>query len=112
MNHRSGADGRNCASGIGVRTVQNQLAASQIALVATFLPAFLLSGFLFAIEQMPTPIQMITRVIPARYYVSTLKKIFLKGTPSSMLYADMIPLAIFATLMAFLATRVFHKRLA
>src|SRR5436853_4420294 len=91
---------------------KNQLAASQIALVATFLPAFLLSGFLFAIEQMPTPIQMITRVIPARYYVSTLKKIFLKGTPSSMLYADMIPLAIFATLMAFLATRVFHKRLA
>ena len=91
---------------------KNQLAASQIALIATFLPAFLLSGFLFAIEQMPKAIQIITRVIPARYYVSALKKIFLKGTPAGMLYADMIPLAIFAVLMAILATHVFHKRLA
>jgi ABC-2 type transport system permease protein len=91
---------------------KNQLAASQIALIATFLPAFLLSGFLFAIEQMPVVIQIVTRLIPARYYVSALKMIFLKGTPASMLYAEMVPLAIFAVLMALLATRVFHKRLA
>jgi ABC-2 type transport system permease protein len=91
---------------------KNQLAASQVALIATFLPAFLLSGFLFAIEQMPRVIQIITRIIPARYYVAALKKIFLKGTPAGMLYGDMIPLALFAVLMAFLATRVFHKRLA
>jgi ABC-2 type transport system permease protein len=90
---------------------KNQFAASQIALLVTFLPAFLLSGFLFAIEQMPLPLQWITRVLPARYYVSVLKKIFLKGTPTSMLYADLIPLAIFAFLLAFAATRAFHKRL-
>ena len=90
---------------------KRQFAASQIALLITFLPAFLLSGFLFSIEQMPIALQWITRIIPARYYVSVLKKIFLKGTPASMLYADLIPLALFALVLAVLATRAFHKRL-
>jgi ABC-2 type transport system permease protein len=90
---------------------KNQLAASQIALLATFLPAFLLSGFLYAIEQMPAVLQVITRVIPARYYVSVLKKIFLKGTPATLLYGDLLPLAIFALILAAVATRAFHKRL-
>jgi ABC-2 type transport system permease protein len=90
---------------------KNQLAASQIALVATFLPAFLLSGFLFAIEQMPQFVQLVTRILPARYYVSSLKMIFLKGTPIGMLYAQLVPLAVFAVVLAALATRAFHKRL-
>ena len=90
---------------------KNQLAASQVALLTTFLPAFLLSGFLYAIEQMPTVLQWITRILPARYYVSTLKKIFLKGTPTTLLYADLVPLAIFTVALALLATRSFHKRL-
>jgi ABC-2 type transport system permease protein len=90
---------------------KNQFAASQIALLITFLPAFLLSGFLFSIEQMPVPLQWITRILPARYYVSVLKKIFLKGTPAHLLYADLIPLAIFAFVLALVATRSFHKRL-
>jgi len=91
---------------------KNQLAASQIALLATFLPAFLLSGFLYAIEQMPIVLQWITRILPARYYVSVLKKIFLKGTPTTLLYADLVPLAIFAFVLALVATHSFHKRLA
>ena len=91
---------------------KSQFAASQIALLITFLPAFLLSGFLFAIEQMPTVLQWLTRILPARYYVSVLKKIFLKGTPAALLYADLVPLAIFAIVFALLATRAFHKRLA
>src|SRR5581483_4821880 len=91
---------------------KNQLAASQIALIVTFLPAFLLSGFLYAIEQMPVILQWITRVLPARYYVAVLKKIFLKGTTASLLYSDLVPLALFALVLALLATRVFHKRLA
>ena len=90
---------------------KNQFAACQIALLITFLPAFLLSGFLFSIEQMPVALQWITRVFPARYYVSVLKKIFLKGTPASMLYAELIPLAIFTFVLGFAATRSFHKRL-
>jgi ABC-2 type transport system permease protein len=90
---------------------KNQFAACQIALLVTFLPAFLLTGFLFSIEQMPIALQWITSVVPARYYVSLLNKIFLKGTPTAMLYADLIPLAVFALVLALLATRSFHKRL-
>jgi ABC-2 type transport system permease protein len=90
---------------------KNQFAASQIALLITFLPAFLLSGFLFSIEQMPIVLQWITRILPARYYVSVLKKIFLKGTPANMLYADLIPLVVFTLVLATVATRSFHKRL-
>ncbi len=90
---------------------KNQLAASQIALLTTFLPAFLLSGFLYAIEQMPVVLQWVTRILPARYYVSLLKGIFLKGSPTAVLYADLIPLAIFTIILAVLATRSFHKRL-
>src|SRR6266536_2249432 len=90
---------------------KNQLAASQIALLTTFLPAFLLSGFLYAIEQMPVVLQWVTRFLPARYYVSLLKGIFLKGSPTAVLYADLIPLAIFTIILAVLATRSFHKRL-
>jgi ABC-2 type transport system permease protein len=90
---------------------KSQLAASQVALIITFLPAFLLSGFLFAIEQMPQALQWITRIFPARYYVSILKEIFLKGTPAAMLRADLLPLAGFTVLLALVATRSFHKRL-
>jgi ABC-2 type transport system permease protein len=90
---------------------KNQFAASQIALLITFLPAFLLSGFLFSIEQMPIALQWITRILPARYYVSVLKKIFLKGTPAALLYADLIPLVVFAFVLTLVATRSFHKRL-
>jgi ABC-2 type transport system permease protein len=90
---------------------KSQFAASQIALLITFLPAFLLSGFLFSIEQMPIALQWITRILPARYYVSALKEIFLKGTPARMLSAELIPLAVFAFVLAVVATRSFHKRL-
>jgi len=90
---------------------KSQFAASQIALIITFLPAFLLSGFLFSIEQMPIVLQWITRILPARYYVSVLKNIFLKGTPAAMLYADLIPLVVFTLVLALVATRGFHKRL-
>jgi ABC-2 type transport system permease protein len=90
---------------------KNQFAASQIALLTTFLPAFLLSGFLYSIEQMPVVLQWITRVLPARYYVSVLKKIFLKGSPTALLYADLVPLTIFTLVLGLLATHSFHKRL-
>jgi len=90
---------------------KSQLAASQVALIITFLPAFLLSGFLFSIEQMPIALQWITRIFPARYYVSILKKIFLKGTTAANLGSDLWPLVAFAILLALIATRSFHKRL-
>ena len=60
---------------------------------------------------MPVVLQWITRILPARYYVSVLKKIFLKGTPTALLYTDLAPLAMFTLVLAVLATRAFHKRL-
>jgi ABC-2 type transport system permease protein len=60
---------------------------------------------------MPIAMQLITRVLPARYYVSVLKQIFLKGTPTAMLAGDLIPLCVFAFVLTLLATTSFHKRL-
>lgn len=90
---------------------RSQLAASQAALVSTFLPAFLLSGFLFSIEQMPRFIQVVSHLIPARYYVAALKNIFLKGSGLEQLTSQMAPLAIFAVVLALVATRAFKKQL-
>jgi len=88
-----------------------QLAASQTALVTAFLPAFLLSGFIYPIDQMPLILQAFTHIIPARYYVSILKSVFLKGTPIGLIGADLMGLAIFAAVVGTLATRAFHKTL-
>ncbi|MBI1912300.1 MAG: ABC transporter permease [Deltaproteobacteria bacterium] len=91
---------------------KSQLVASQVAMVATFLPAFLLSGFLFAIANMPPPLRMITRIIPARYFVNILKGIFLKGSPARLLIGEAIFLIIFALAVFLLANRKFKKRIA
>ena len=90
---------------------KSQLAASQMALLATFLPAFLLSGFIFPIDQMPVVVQWITRVLPARYYVSILRNVFLKGTAVQVMAGQLIALAVISLLLIALSTRVFHKRL-
>jgi ABC-2 type transport system permease protein len=90
---------------------KSQLAASQLALISTFLPAFLLSGFLFAIDQMPTVIRGITHVIPARYYVTLLKDLFLKGSPLALLRGEMLALLVFALIVGTVATGAFKKRL-
>jgi ABC-2 type transport system permease protein len=90
---------------------KSQLAASQIALTATFLPAFLLSGFLFSIDQMPAPIRAVTRVIPARYFVSILKSVFLKGSSLALLEGELLALALFAAALTLIATHSFKKKL-
>ena len=74
----------------------NQLLASQMSLVSTFLPAFLLSGFVFAIENMPVALQYITMIVPARYYVALAKLIFLKGVSPLVVWTEV------ATLLAIL----------
>ncbi len=92
-------------------TGKSQLAASQMALLATFLPAFLLSGFIFPIDQMPVVVQWITRILPARYYVFILRNVFLKGTPISAMTGQLFALAVLAVVLITLSTRAFHKRL-
>jgi len=90
---------------------KSQLTASQIALLATFLPAFLLSGFIFPIDQMPLIVRWITRLLPARYYVSILRNVFLKGAPVEMMAGQLAALAVIALVVTALSTRTFHKRL-
>jgi ABC-2 type transport system permease protein len=92
-------------------TSKSQLGASQMALLVTLLPTFLLSGFIFPIDQMPVVVQWITRILPARYYVSILRNVFLKGTPVRLLAGDILALGIIATLLIIRATRAFQKRL-
>jgi len=90
---------------------KSQLAASQAALIATFLPAFLLSGFIYPIDQMPTVIQLITHIIPARYFMTITRDVFLKGTSIPLLLDDLIALAVFAVVLTVIATRSFKKKL-
>ncbi len=90
---------------------KTQLAASQFALLTTFLPAFLLSGFAFPIDQMPAAVRMVTRVFPARYYVTTLKSIFLKGTGAAALAVPLAAMLIFAAIVGGAAVRAFRKTL-
>jgi ABC-2 type transport system permease protein len=90
---------------------KSQLAASQAALIATFLPAFLLSGFIYPIDQMPVVIQVITHIIPARYFMTITRDVFLKGTSIPLFLDDLIALAVFALLLTVLATRAFQKKL-
>jgi len=83
-----------------------------MALLATFLPTFLLSGFIFPIDQMPVVVQWVTAVLPARYYVSILRNVFLKGSEIGLLAPDIAALAAIAAVLVILATRSFRKRLA
>jgi len=91
---------------------KSQLVASQISMVATFLPAFLLSGFMYAISNMPAALQTVTYIIPARYFVSILKGIFLKGSSLKLLTFETFLLMLFGVTVFAIANRKFKKRIA
>lgn len=90
---------------------RNQLLASQLAMVLTFLPSFLLSGFLYAIANMPKVIQIITYSIPAKYFITILKGIYLKGIGLEILAFEAGLLTIFGAAMVILANVKFKKKL-
>lgn len=90
--------------------MKNQFLASQIALLATFMPSFLLSGFAFSISNMPVVIQAITHIVPARYFVTILKGIYLKGVGLEVLWSQAALLIIFSFITVQLATMKFKKR--
>ena len=99
--------------GIFVSAVSpTQLQAYQIGILTSFLPAFLLSGFVYAIETMPTIIQVITRVVPARYYVTILKGVFLKGVGIGVLWRDLGFLLLYGTIVFLLAVRRLNRKMA
>ncbi len=93
-------------------TVKSQFVASQIALLVTFLPAVMLSGFLFDLRSMPALVRVITYILPARYYVALLQTIFLAGDIWAVILPDAAVLAGMAILFFFLTRRVTQKKLA
>ncbi len=95
---------------VSIKT-KSQILASQAAMVVTFLPAFLLSGFVFDIANMPGWLQAITHVVPARYFVTILKGIFLKGVGLRVLGMEVLFLALFSLVVMTAAHRAFRKSL-
>ncbi|MGD2125787.1 MAG: ABC transporter permease [Desulfobacteraceae bacterium] len=90
---------------------KSQLQAGQLAVISAFLPSFLLSGFIYPIENMPLVLQVITIVVPARYFVEILKGLFLQGVGYSVLWPQVVALLIYAVLVLNLARKRFTKRL-
>jgi len=92
--------------------IKSQFVASQIALLVTFLPAVMLSGFLFDLHSMPAVVRVITYALPARYYVTLLQTIFLAGDIWTVILPNAAVLAGMAVLFLILTRRVTQKKLA
>lgn len=90
---------------------KNQLVANQLAIIVTFLPAFLLSGFIYPISNMPVVLQGMTHVIPARYFVAMLKGIYLKGIGLEVLGLEAALLALLGAVVILLGNRKFKKKI-
>jgi ABC-2 type transport system permease protein len=91
---------------------RNQLAAYQMGTLTSFLPAFLLSGFIYPLSNMPWIIRVISFIIPARYFIDMTKGIFLKGTGLRLLWFDLLLLIVYAVGISFLAVRKLRQKIA
>jgi ABC-2 type transport system permease protein len=91
---------------------RTQLLAYQMGMVSSFLPAFLLSGFIYSIDNMPRVIQIITRIVPARYFITIAKGIFLKGVGIQILWMELLFLLVYAGVVFLVATRKVGQKLA
>jgi ABC-2 type transport system permease protein len=103
------------ALGLGMfisAALKSQVLATQAAILATYMPALLLSGFMFAIANMPFGLRMITYVIPARYFISVTRGIFLKDVGLTVLWGQALAMLLFAVVGLGLATRNFRKEIA
>jgi ABC-2 type transport system permease protein len=102
------------ALGIGLLIsswVKNQLVASQLTMLVTFMPAFMLSGFLFDLRSVPLAVQLITYLLPARYYVALLQSVFLAGDVWSVIVPNTLVLAAMAAALGLSSRAVMTKRL-
>jgi ABC-2 type transport system permease protein len=91
---------------------KSQLVAVQFALMVAYMPVAMLSGFMFPIENMPWWLQWISRVVPGRYYLTTLRGVLLKGNGLVVLAKDTTTLAVFAASLLAIAVWRFRRRLA
>lgn len=101
------------ALGLGIlisAVAKQQLLASQVAFVLTFLPAFLLSGFMTDISNMPLPLQFVSRLVPARYFVTILRGLYLKGVGPGVLAREGLLLVAFAVAVLFFSVRAMKKK--
>ena len=90
---------------------KTQRVAMVLSILTSMLPTFLLSGFIFPIENMPKVIQLVTYLVPARYFLEILRGIFLKGVGLRVLWIDVIWLLIFCLVMIFVSAAKFQKKL-
>jgi ABC-2 type transport system permease protein len=90
---------------------KNQFVAGQIAILFTFLPAFILSGFIFDIHSLPQFIQAITHIIPASYFVTILQSVFLAGDIPGVIVPNSVALALFSVFLFALIRRISRKRI-
>ncbi|MDR3629656.1 MAG: ABC transporter permease [Desulfocapsaceae bacterium] len=91
--------------------MKSQTLANQAAIMAGFLPTLLLSGFVFAIENMPLPLQIFTYIVPGRYFIAILRGIYLKGIGLEILWTDALFLLAYALIMITIANRKFRFKL-
>jgi len=90
---------------------KNQFVAAQVAIIATFLPAFILSGFIFDLHSMPEAIRAVTYLIPARYLVSILQTVFLAGDVWPVILPNLFALLVMATVFLALVRHKSRKQL-
>ena len=89
---------------------RHQMVASQVAAISTFLPALLLSGFIFPIENMPVALQALTAILPPQYFVRPLRAILLRGNGISVIWPDLLALFGFFVIFVLLAVARFERR--
>jgi ABC-2 type transport system permease protein len=102
------------ALGLGIfisAGARSQLLATQVSMLATFLPALLLSGFMFDIANMPRVLQAISLVVPARYFIVATRGIFLKGVGPPVLWVQGLAMIVFGAVGLALAVRAFRKEI-
>jgi len=92
-------------------TSSNQMLASQVAILTTFLPAFILSGFMFSLVNSPKVVRVLSYLVPARYFVSIIRGIYLKGVGLRELWPDAVFLALFGAVMFVIANLRLRKKL-
>jgi ABC-2 type transport system permease protein len=91
---------------------RHQLVATQAGALSALLPSMLLSGMVFPLENMPVPLQLLSRIVPARYFVHALRGVLLKGNGLDVLWPDLAAMLVFAVVVVGLATARFQRRLA
>ncbi len=91
---------------------RSQMLAYQLGMLSSFLPAFLLSGFVYSIENMPFVIQAISHIVPARYIVTILKGVFLKGVGLEILWGQIAFLFAYGAIIFVIATRKLRQKVA